>query len=42
MLLLLNDNVIEKMWIEKGKGDNTVGDSLWRNKPSKYIKIFKT
>ncbi len=38
---LINDRVIEKMWIEKGKGDDTFGDSYELSSPKNLMKFFK-
>jgi peroxiredoxin len=38
---LINDCMIEKMWIEKGMGDNTVGDSYGETSPENLLKFFK-
>ena len=38
----IEDNVIKKIWIEKGKGDNTVGDSYGETSPQNILKFFKT
>ena len=38
---LVNDCIIEKMWIEKGMGDNTVGDSYGESSPENLLKFFK-
>ena len=34
---LINDRVIEKMWIEKGMGDNTIGDSYGETSPDTLL-----
>ena len=36
----INDNVIEKMWIEKGIGDNTVGDAYGETRPETLLNFF--
>ena len=38
---LVNDCIIEKMWIEKGMGDNTVGDSYGESSPENLLEFFK-
>ena len=38
---LVNDCVIEKMWIEKGMGDNTLGDSYGVSSPENLLEFFK-
>ena len=38
---LVNDCVIEKMWVEKGMGDNTVGDSYGETSPENLLNFFK-
>ena len=38
---LVNDCVVEKMWIEKGMGDNTVGDSYGETSPENLLNFFK-
>ena len=37
----VNDCIIEKMWIEKGMGDNTVGDSYGESSPENLLEFFK-
>ena len=38
---LVNDCVVEKMWIEKGMGDNTLGDSYGVSSPENLLEFFK-
>ena len=38
---LCNDCIIEKMWIEKGMGDNTIGDSYGQSSTENLLKFLK-
>ena len=37
----IEDNVKKKIWIEKGKRDNTIGDSYGETSPQNILKFFK-
>ena len=37
----VSDCIIEKMWIEKGMGDNTIGDSYGESSPENLLEFFK-
>ena len=36
----INNSIIEKMWIEKGIGDNTIGDTYEETSPENLLKFF--
>ena len=38
---LVNDCIVEKMWIEKGMDDNTVGDSYGESSPENLLNFLK-
>ena len=37
----VNDCIIERMWIENGMGDNTIGDSYGETSPDNLLKFFQ-
>ena len=37
----VNDCIIERMWIENGMGDNTIGDSYGETSPENLLKFFQ-